>query len=90
MGLLDDVLSQAAQGGNNPLMSALNALLVGTQGGPATSSPSKSSPVGANTGAEGPDGGLAGGLNGLLETLKNAGHSDTVNSWVGPGPNKPI
>ena len=35
MGLLDDILSQAAQGGNSPLMSALNALLVGTQGGVA-------------------------------------------------------
>lgn len=80
MGLLDEVLGQA-QGGNNPLASALNALLVGTPGG-AGSQPASS--------AGAPDGGLAGGLNGFLEKLQNAGHSDVVNSWVQPGPNKPI
>lgn len=32
MGLLDEVLGQAAQGGNSPLMSALNALVVGAPG----------------------------------------------------------
>ena len=37
-----------------------------------------------------PDGGLVGGLGGLLEKLQNAGHDDTVNSWLGPGQNQPI
>lgn len=88
MGLLDEVLSQAAQGGNgaNPLVSALNALLVGSQGGSAT----QPSAAAANASTGGPNGGLAGGLSGLLEKLQNAGHGEAVNSWIGPGPNKPI
>lgn len=86
MGLLDEVLSQAAQGGNSPLMSALNTLLVGTQGGIGA----QPSAAAASASSGGPNGGLVGGLGGLLEKLQNAGHGETVNSWVGPGPNKPI
>jgi uncharacterized protein YidB (DUF937 family) len=80
MGLLDQVLAQAGQGGNNPLMSALEALLVNSPGGQAA----QPSPGGA------PDGGLVGGIGGLLQKLQDAGHGETANSWVGPGPNKPI
>jgi uncharacterized protein YidB (DUF937 family) len=41
-------------------------------------------------GAAPADGGLAGGLGGLLEKLQNAGHDDTVKSWLGDGQNKAI
>lgn len=33
---------------------------------------------------------LSGGLNDLLKQFQQGGHSDTANSWVGTGPNKPI
>lgn len=33
---------------------------------------------------------LSGGLNDLLKQFQQSGHGDTVNSWVGTGPNKPI
>lgn len=34
-------------------------------------------------------GGLAGGLNDILDRFRNAGSSDDVDSWIGTGPNKP-
>jgi uncharacterized protein YidB (DUF937 family) len=37
----------------------------------------------------GKGGGLAGGLNDILDRFRNAGSSDDVDSWVGTGPNKP-
>jgi uncharacterized protein YidB (DUF937 family) len=33
---------------------------------------------------------LSGGLNDLLKQFQQSGHSDSVNSWVGTGPNKTI
>jgi uncharacterized protein YidB (DUF937 family) len=33
---------------------------------------------------------LSGGLRDLMSTFKQAGHGDAADSWVGPGPNKPI
>jgi uncharacterized protein YidB (DUF937 family) len=33
---------------------------------------------------------LTGGLNDLLKQFQQSGHSETVNSWVGTGPNKQI
>ncbi len=33
---------------------------------------------------------LSGGLNDLMKQLQQQGHGDTVNSWVGSGPNKAI
>lgn len=33
---------------------------------------------------------LSGGLNDLLKQFQQSGHGDTVNSWVGTGPNKTI
>jgi len=72
---------------SKPLMLGLGALLVGKMlsRGSATAQPS--APQGAGASA---DGGLVGGLGGLLEKLQNAGHGDTVRSWVGPGQNQPI
>jgi uncharacterized protein YidB (DUF937 family) len=103
MGLLDDLLNQAmagGQGGNSPvpggiakpLLLALSALLVGKAvgGGAAAAQPAQQPRPAANAGSGTPDGGLVGGLGGLLQKLQDAGHGETVNSWVGPGPNKPI
>jgi uncharacterized protein YidB (DUF937 family) len=39
--------------------------------------------------ADGKGGGLAGGLNDILDRFRNAGSGDDVDSWVGTGPNKP-
>jgi uncharacterized protein YidB (DUF937 family) len=87
MGLLDEVneaMGSAAPGGNltKPLMIALGALLVGKMmsGGSASAAPAASSA----------DGGLLGGVGGLLDKLKDAGHGDKVDSWVGGGVKKPI
>lgn len=33
---------------------------------------------------------LSGGLNDLLDGLRQSGHGETANSWVGTGANKPI
>jgi uncharacterized protein YidB (DUF937 family) len=93
MGLLDEALSKVAPGGNisKPLMIALGALLVGKMmGGGSAAQNSEPSLVPQAGNAGSPDGGLVGGLGGLLEKLQNAGHGDTVNSWVGTGQNKPI
>jgi uncharacterized protein YidB (DUF937 family) len=92
MGLLDDVLNQAAPGGNltKPLMIGLGALLLHkmmSSGGSAQASEPSLVPQ-QDAGA--PDGGLLGGLGGLVNKLEQAGHSDTVKSWVGNGTNKPI
>jgi uncharacterized protein YidB (DUF937 family) len=69
---------------SKPLILGLGALLVGRMlsSGRATAQP--------QGGTTTPDGGLAGGLSGLLEKLQNAGHGDTVKSWVGPDQNQPI
>lgn len=98
MGLLDDVLGKAAPGGNlaKPLMIALGALVVSKMmsGGGAEAQKSDPSIVpdagpAGNAGAPA-DGGLLGGLDGLLNKLQSAGHGDAANSWVGSGANKPI
>lgn len=88
MGLFDN----AVPGGNitKPLMIALGALLVGKMlsgrhadqpDQPQTPSPSGTTPA---------DGGLLGGLGGLLDKLKDAGHGNVADSWVGTGQNQPI
>jgi uncharacterized protein YidB (DUF937 family) len=95
MGMLDDVMNKALPGGSlsKPLMVALGALLVGkmmggSSGGSGQSRDPSIVPQAGDPGS--PDGGLLGGLGGLLDKLQNAGHGDTVNSWLGSGPNKPI
>lgn len=77
---------------SKPLLLGLGALLVGRMlsGGGATSRTSAPQGQGPGSGAASPDGGLVGGIGGLLEKLQNAGHSDIANSWVGPGQNMPI
>ncbi|TPK57357.1 DUF937 domain-containing protein [Mesorhizobium sp. B2-4-19] len=88
MGLFDN----AVPGGNitKPLMIALGALLVGKmlsgKGTEQPVQPQASAPTEANPG----DGGLLGGLGGLLDKLKNAGHGNVADSWVGTGQNQSI
>ena len=72
-----------------PLLLGLGALLVRkmvSSGGAAAAQPSAPSAGGAIP----PDGGLAGGLSGLLEKLQTAGQGEAVKSWLGPGQNQPI
>jgi len=37
-----------------------------------------------------PQGGLLGGLSGMLQSFQQGGHGDVINSWIGPGQNQPI
>jgi uncharacterized protein YidB (DUF937 family) len=89
MGLLDN----AVPGGNvaKPLMIALGALLVGKMlsGKSADQTDQAQSPAPADTTASA-DGGLLGGLGGLLDKLKDAGHGNAADSWVSTGQNHPI
>ena len=93
MGLFDN----AVPGGNitKPLMIALGALLVGKMlsgrsaekpDQPQTPAPADPTPVGTTAS----DGGLLGGLGGLLDKLKDAGHGKVADSWVGTGQNQSI
>ena len=81
MGLLDEVnqaMGGAAPGGNltKPLMIALGALLVGKMmsGGSAQAAAPQSAPSADSSSSA--DGGLLGGVGGLLDKLKDAGHGD--------------
>jgi uncharacterized protein YidB (DUF937 family) len=72
-----------------PLLLGLGALLVGrmfTSGATGQSS----APQTGSAGSVNPNGGLVGGLGGLLDKLQDAGHGEIVKSWVGPGQNQPI
>lgn len=75
---------------SKPLLLGLGALLVGRMlsGGGATGQ--SSAPQTGGAGSANPDGGLVGGLGGLLDKLQGAGHGEIVKSWVGPGQNHPI
>ena len=93
MGLFDN----AVPGGNigKPLLIALGALLVGKMlsgsGDEKAEQPSGPAPTGnATADASTADGGLLGGLGGLLDRLKNSGHGEVADSWVGAGQNKQI
>lgn len=82
MGLLDEILAQAAPNqqapsGSNPLAAALQTLLVGA-------------PAAAPSTSGIPDGGLVGGLGGLLQKLEDAGHGQAVQSWTSPGQKQQI
>jgi uncharacterized protein YidB (DUF937 family) len=91
MGLFDN----AVPGGNvaKPLMIALGALLVGKmlsgKSADQTDQAQSPAPIPPNTTAS-TDGGLLGGLGGLLDKLKDAGHGNVADSWVGTGQNQPI
>ena len=82
MGLLNSDLAK-------PVMIGLGALLLNKMLS-HSATPAEASAVQSNAASTSPDGGLIGGLGGLIDKLQNAGHGDTVNSWVGNGPNQPI
>lgn len=88
MGLFDD----AVPGGNiaKPIMIALGALLVGKMFGGLGGAADPQTPTQPTPTNTANDGGLMGGLGGLLEKLGANGHQNTVDSWVQPGENKPI
>src|SRR5262249_19839580 len=71
---------------SKPLLIGLGALLVGkmlTRGSP-TAQPSAPQSQGGGASAASPEGGLVGGLGGLLEKLQSAGHGETVKPGSGP------
>jgi uncharacterized protein YidB (DUF937 family) len=92
MGLLDVVLGSAVPGGSlaKPIAVAAAALLAaratGAFGSGACASPA--SPGAPATGQ--PQGGLLGGLSGLLQSFQQSGHGDIINPWIGSGQNQPI
>ena len=102
MGLLDDVLGSAVPGGNlaKPLIVGLAALLGaravgsglgGLLGG--TETPTQTPPIPSPTPTAAPgqsQGGLLGGISSLLQSFQQNGHGDVINSWIGPGQNRPI
>lgn len=89
MGLFDDAVPGGKIG--KPLMIALGALLVSKWLGGKSQTSADSQQTGTpGTQPEARDGGLLGGLDGLLEKLKTAGHGEKADSWVGTGENKPI
>ena len=102
MGLLDNVLGSAVPGGNlaKPLMIGLAALLGaravgsglgGLLGGTgATAQTPPAAPPTPPVAPSQPQGGLLGGLSGMLQSFQQSGHGDVINSWVGPGQNQPI
>jgi uncharacterized protein YidB (DUF937 family) len=78
----------AVPGGNiaKPLLIALGALLVSRMFAKKVEQGSDA----PSLDKEEADGGILGGLGGLLDKLKNAGQGQTADSWVKTGPNAPI
>jgi len=86
---LEDVIRSSAPGGSiaKPLMLALLALLASGalfRGSTTGAPPSTGTPPTSGQG----DGGLLGGLGGLLDKLQKGGLGSVVDSWVGPGQNQ--
>jgi uncharacterized protein YidB (DUF937 family) len=91
MGLLDETIGSAVPSGNlsKPLIIALFALLASgalyKKSTPAAST--SKTPVAP---AADPEEGLLGGLGGLLRQFQKSGRDDVIDSWIGPGNNRPI
>ncbi len=104
MGLLDNVLGSGVPGGNisKPLMIGLAALLAAHVtrggglgslfggGGPPAPTPPVAPPTAPVDEPSEPQSGLLGGLGGMLRRFQQSGHTDVINSWIGPGQNQPI
>ena len=92
MGFFDDAANNAVPGGGlaKPLMIAAAALLAAKMF--SKSDAPKSQPAPAPQPAEpvDVDGGLIGGLGGLIDRFRQSGQGDVIDSWVGTGKNKPI
>ncbi len=89
MGFFDDAANSAVPGGGlaKPLMIAAAALLAAKMF--SKSDAPKSQPAPAPQPAD-VDGGLLGGLGGLIDQFRKGGQGDVIDSWVGSGQNKPI
>ncbi len=93
MGIFDDALKGAVPGGNiaKPLMIAAGALLLTRMFSHGSSDPQPAAPAPSTADAyAAPDGGLLGGLNGLVNKLNTGGLGDAVNSWISHGPNAEV
>ena len=96
MGIFDDALKNSVPGGNitKPLIIAAGALILGKMLSGRGAQPEEAQPQQSGSSpadeADEQEGGLLGGLGGLLEKLNQTGHGDTANSWVGKGQNAPI
>src|SRR6185295_6072506 len=105
MGLLDSVIGSVTgsnQGSSSPTSPMVKALLLLLAAKAASSYMSGSSAQHADKTPQHPDassgsgtiqsGILAGlpSLDSLLERFTRSGHADKVDSWVGPGENKPL
>lgn len=89
MGMLDNVLGSSVPGGNlaKPITIALLALLAS---GVLHKDSAPGGPSGSTSAVPADDGGLLGGLGGLLRRFQQNGLGATINSWIGPGQNQPI
>ena len=98
MGLLDSVIGSATGGKSSPLTKALLMLLAAKMASSYFGKKSDAPPP-AESGT--PDHALSGkvesgilagipSLDSLLDHFRSKGHTETVDSWVGTGPNKPI
>lgn len=106
MGFFDNAVNEAVpdSGGGltKPLILAAGALLLAKWLGGGSSEeaqPDTQASIPAPAPAPAPsapqvdasnDGGLLGGLGGLLEKFQQSGQGDVINSWIGNGQNKPI
>jgi uncharacterized protein YidB (DUF937 family) len=106
MGFFDNAVSNAVPEGNftKPLIIAAGALLLAKMlhGGSSASSDDSQASIPAPAPAPAPipapapsastadDGGLLGGLGGLLQKFQQAGQGDVLNSWIGSGQNQQI
>lgn len=90
MGFFDDAASNAVPGGGlaKPLMIAAAALLAAKMF--SKSEPAKPQHAPAPADDHDVDGGLLGGLGGLIDKFRQGGQGDVIDSWVGSGKNKPI
>jgi uncharacterized protein YidB (DUF937 family) len=87
---MEDTLRNAVPGGSvsKPLMLALLALLAsGVLFGKRDKAPAG---AGTQPTSDQSDGGLLGGLGGLVDKLQKGGLGNTINSWIGHGQNQPV
>ena len=91
MGAFDDAVKDSVPGGNlaKPIMIALGALLLRNMFSKGESG-SATAPVPTPSPASKPTGDVIGGLGGLIEKFQKAGQGQTIDSWIGKGPNQPI
>lgn len=90
MGFFDDAANNAVPGGGlaKPLLIAAAALLASRMFSKSDAPKTQPAPQPAEPADV--DGGLIGGLGGLIDKFRQSGQGDVIDSWVGTGRNKPI